>query len=683
MNTPEKSVSTATKQAVTPRRRWPRRLAILFAVVAGLVAFAPQLVCRPLLRDAFLRRIVPPSSGQIQVEQLKFGWLSPIEARGVIFRSHDMTVVAASARCDRRLVDLLRDPTRLGSIEVHAPEITLARHARAAASRQPIPQPTSMTPAASDRDSPAITTDLSVRFRATRGVLNVVGPDGGSECLARDIECELTAAPSADHAEFRVNARPGGPAGTAHVAAHGTIVWPFDGTPQHVKNAQIELFGVDPKLIEHVLSQFPSPNGRGTATPPWAPLEIAGVLCGTADLRPTADSLACRANLEIKDLSVTDPVSNCAIHERSVLLHAACVMTRDTVLVDSLRVNSQTIAADATGKVTDLHGRIFADLAGSITCDWRRMEPLVQRASGAAIRVSGKASRPWRWCGPLAGRAPAALFAADAKLATFCDALHIRGFDVGPLDLVGHWQNETCRVEPVSVPFQGGQLAVEPTVRIRNGEPILSIARGRVIDRVDLTPQLCDGLLRYVDPLFTVSGNLSGKLSLEVDEFEIPLNAAGLEHGTLTGQLILDGVEFVPDRALADVLTLAGLSAPTAVRTSQTVSIRLADGRVHHAGLVVPLGQEEVTLDGWVGLDHSLSVRVSVPVTEKLVGRDKRIYRLLRGQRIELPVTGTLERPHISNDAVKHGVQRLIQTALSDHLEGDDLLRSLLRRALR
>jgi len=103
---------------------------------------------------------------------------------------------------------------------------------------------------------------------------------------------------------------------------------------------------------------------------------------------------------------------------------------------------------------------------------------------------------------------------------------------------------------------------------------------------------------------------------------------------------------------------------------------------VHHTGFAVPIGEDEISLEGWVGLDHTLSIRLSLPVTERMVGKDPRIYRLLRGQRIELPITGTIEHPVVKDEAVVEGVQRLIRTAVRDHLDGQDL-RNLLRRAIK
>ena len=271
----------------------------------------------------------------------------------------------------------------------------------------------------------------------------------------------------------------------------------------------------------------------------------------------------------------------------------------------------------------------------------------------------------------------------DAELATRIDSVELLGYQVGPIELAAHWKNDSLQFDPIDAPLENGRIRLQPSVRLVNDLPVLTLAAGRVLDKVAIDRKLCDLILRYVDPLFAISENLRGQLSLEIDRLDVPLSLDGLFRGSLEGRLILDEVEFSPDESLRDLLASAGLSLDSSVRTSQTVSIRLEDGRVYHTGFALPVGDDRVTLDGWVGLDHSLNIRVSLPVTEQMVLKEKRLYRMLRGQRIEVPITGTLEHPNVHEDILTHNVQRLIQIALRDGLSGNEPVRGLLRKALK
>jgi len=675
----EPSSASRREEPARPRRRWPRRLAFVLLLVGTLVYFAPWLACRPAVRDAILTKCVPVEAGQLQVARVSLGWWWPTELSGVRYRSGDVELVAKSARCNRTLVDLLRDPKNLGVIEIASPRITLKQPATPKSADGKPATPANPSPRGAAASAPL---EFYVDFRATGGSVTIVDAAGRSECVARDIEVRFTAAPGDDHATFQLGTRTGDPQATAHVAAKGTLAWPFDGSPEHVRDGQLDLVGVDARLLEHWLAKYVP---AAAASGPGGAFQLGGLISGSAELRRRADAVECRTNFEVHDFAFAPAAAEWSLAEPTVSLVAAGNFRSNALALDSARLTSSIVSIDARGTIDELSGKMLAKLDGFVTCDWHELAPLIQQLSGEEIRLNGKDRRPWRLQGPLAGQSASSLVAMiEADLATYCDLAHVRGFDLGPLDLAGHWKDEVCRVDPVQFPFQDGRVNVQPTVRLVNGVPLLTIAPGRVLDQIKLTQQLCDGLLRYVDPLFNISGDFRGRLSLELDQFEMPLGDRGYEHATLSGRLIFDNVEFTPDRALAQVLAVAGLGPNPTIRTSQDIAIRLENGRVHHSGLMVPIGGDKITLDGWVGLDHSLSVRLSLPVTESMVG-DKRIAKLLRGQRIELPVTGTIEQPRIPDGALTQGVQRLVRTAVRDQLEGDgeDVLRNLLKRTLK
>ena len=257
-------------------------------------------------------------------------------------------------------------------------------------------------------------------------------------------------------------------------------------------------------------------------------------------------------------------------------------------------------------------------------------------------------------------------------------------FDVDPIELIGHWANREARFEPIETSFRGGVIRLRPSVNCRRYPPVLTARAGPALDHIEIDPGMLVKLLRYVDPLSTISRNLRGQVSFDVEQLEIPLAWDGLERGNVVGQLHLHDVEFAPDGWLRDVLAEAGVDPDLTLRASQSISIEMRDGRVYQRGLTLPFGDDVVTLDGWVGLDHSMEICLGMPVTEQMVGRDRRVYRLIRGQRIELLVTGTLDQPRVSQEAVARNIQRLVQTTLRDSLTTTTIsLRGWLRRPTR
>jgi hypothetical protein len=180
-----------------------------------------------------------------------------------------------------------------------------------------------------------------------------------------------------------------------------------------------------------------------------------------------------------------------------------------------------------------------------------------------------------------------------------------------------------------------------------------------------------------------VSGDLRGRLTLDLDELEIPLVPDALQRAVIRGRIMLDDAEFAPNQSIQNVLAAAGIQIPGNLRTSQNISIQMENGRVHHTGLAIPYLDYQMTLDGWVALDHSIEIRLGLPVTEQMLGGDRRLYRLLRDRRVDVPITGTLERPKVSEDALSRNIQRLIQATLREKLISEEMWRGLLRRAIR
>jgi hypothetical protein len=297
------------------------------------------------------------------------------------------------------------------------------------------------------------------------------------------------------------------------------------------------------------------------------------------------------------------------------------------------------------------------------------------------LSVTGVSRRPWRLYGPLASVSHSHLFQQlHIEVATAWDTMKMQDLELGPLELAARGQGGRVAFEPLTTTFQDGQIAIEPSIQFWPHAPVLTVAPGRVLQDITIDSALCNWLLRYVDPL---AGHLQGKLSLELEECEIPLAPNGLERAVIQGRIMLDDVEFLPGSSLQEILALTGIQIPPNLRTSQTITIRMENGRVSHSGLQIPLKDQQMTVDGWVALDHSMQIRLSLPVTERMVGGDKRLLRLLRTQRVDLPITGTLEHPRVSEDALSRNIQRLIQATVRENFMNEEALRGLLRKAIK
>jgi hypothetical protein len=424
----------------------------------------------------------------------------------------------------------------------------------------------------------------------------------------------------------------------------------------------------------------------GAAAPvPSNQLRITGTTSGQIQLRrTTTDRIETRANLDMVRVRLEQPARGIRIEEPELTVSLAGRLSASTFWLDSLRLKAESLDLEAAGKIEDWSRDAHADLSGYARWDWDLIGSRTRWIGPQGIEISGSERRPWHFAGPLrptpAGSPRASV---AASVATRLDSIDLCGLKLGPLELAAHWEQGTLRFQPIQSPVQSGRLSAQPSITLSDGIARVRHDGGRILENIAIDENLCEWILRYVDPLLAVSGNLRGQLALDLDRLEIPLREDGMRRGSFQGKLVIDDAEFTPSESLHEIFAFAGIRTPQSIRTSQVIDLRLEEGRIHHHGLTLPVGEEQVMLDGWVDLDHHLSIRVSLPLTEQLLGKDKRLYRLLRGQRIEVPVTGTLEHLEINEDLLAHNIQRIIQTSLRDGFSGGDPLRGLLRRALK
>ncbi|MFC1766390.1 hypothetical protein ACFL6U_30470, partial [Planctomycetota bacterium] len=83
------------------------------------------------------------------------------------------------------------------------------------------------------------------------------------------------------------------------------------------------------------------------------------------------------------------------------------------------------------------------------------------------------------------------------------------------------------------------------------------------------------------------------------------------------------------------------------------------NGKVHYENMQVDVGDNPINFSGTIGLDDTLDMTVILPYTWS--GRTARVDQT-SGDRIELPLTGTLSNPRLDT-------QRFMKDQLKDQLE--------------
>ncbi len=253
-----------------------------------------------------------------------------------------------------------------------------------------------------------------------------------------------------------------------------------------------------------------------------------------------------------------------------------------------------------------------------------------------------------------------------------------------------HLQQQHLSFEPLTLPVSGGQVHLAPRVRL-GANPVVELERGLLADRVQMTPEMCQGWLKYVAPLLADTTRAEGQFSVELDGLRLPLlhpNAASAS-GTLSVHTARAGPGPIAQKLLGVGRQIesvinpgrngAGDADPGIAWVSmpeQRIAFRLERGQVWHDSLTMLVGKIPIRTSGWVGLDQRLALTAQLPLQQKWLGSN-RLLAAMKDQPIQIPIHGTLQQPQLNvgalnnlgSQAVTGAAEGLLQQELQKQLE--------------
>lgn len=408
--------------------------------------------------------------------------------------------------------------------------------------------------------------------------------------------------------------------------------------------------------------------------------------------------------------------------------------------VNQLKVESSTLAVAAAGSIDDWSARRMIELGGSVAYDWEQVSRLLTPWTGGRLRLAGSAARPFSLRGPLgplaadaagrlqadagdrqiilpedwlgtpaaAGRPPEKMArvalpvpsAGGAGGATLVDRLRavsvdtqagwtaadVAGFQFAPGEMPVRFFEGQLALGPFDLEASGGRVRGAPWLRLLPGPAELVVPPSRCLDRVLLTPQMCDRWVTWIVPLVGHSTHTHGLTSVDLAGARLPL--ADPFGGEASGQIIFENLEATPGQHVRPLVNLL-VKLQTAIDPRfafgdkavllrvrpDPVTIRLADRRLWHEGLVMDSGQLVIRSGGSVGADGTLAMVVEVAFRGDLVGATPVVGQLLRTPLV-IPLKGTVHRPQFDARSIDLIVARIMENT-AEAVIGPKLSRDL------
>jgi len=411
----------------------------------------------------------------------------------------------------------------------------------------------------------------------------------------------------------------------------------------------------------------------------------------------------------------------------------------ERMTVNQFKLESSTVAVAAAGSIGELSTRRLVDLGGSVAYDWEQVSRLLTPWTGGRLRLAGGGARPFTLRGPLGqlvatgavaggsdaqhvplpedwlaaarGTSPERqpekiarvalprptaprgneslsdrLRAVSITTSAAWTAAEVAGFEFAPGEMPVRFFEGQLALGPFDLATSGGRLRGAPWLRLLPAPGELVVPPGRCLDRVVLTRQLCDRWVSWMVPLIGQSTQTQGLMSVDLAGARLPL--ADPFSGEASGQVIFENLESTPGEQIRPLVNLLvklqsaidprfafGDKAVLLRVRPEPVSVRLADRRLWHEGLVMDAGQLVIRSGGSVAADGTLAMVVEVAFRGDVIGATPVVGKLLRTPLV-IPLKGTVSRPQFDARSMDVIIGRIVENT-TEAVIGPQLSRGL------
>ncbi|MFZ1936828.1 MAG: hypothetical protein WCB27_22375 [Thermoguttaceae bacterium] len=395
-----------------------------------------------------------------------------------------------------------------------------------------------------------------------------------------------------------------------------------------------------------------------------SPWRLAGQLHGSATLQQSAGIVHGVAAAELANLAVVDSTGK---QFQEPLVSLAAKGDYDTksqaLQLSECTLTSSAMTAAAAGHVSPASGQENGQLEGKINYDMERLTGLLSPCIGPNVSITGRGATSASYRGP---------FALDtgSAVATFrWDGAKMFGFTLGPADLKATMANGVAQIEPLDVAAGGGKICLAPRLRLTPAPMEFSLPKGPLVQRVQISPEMCGSLLQYAAPVLAGVTTAQGTFSIDLDDCRIPLG--DLNKANVTGRFTIHSMAVGPGKMTHELATFLNRETPAQLRNESIVPFVVVNGRVYHKDLELMFPDITIRSSGSIGLkDDSMDIVVQMPVPPKWQAGNGVVANAVRNQTISVPLRGTLAKPALDQKALADLTRQFMQRAASNVIEG-------------
>lgn len=497
-------------------------------------------------------------------------------------------------------------------------------------------------------------TGIALRqFRFTVDNLELAGP----KLAVREPKAELTLAGRWDGKARRLELESGGVSCATIAAQANRFVCAIPA------RGPVELSGT--LTYQAALDRIRGWTVADPKSPPaW---RMAGRLGGKAEFQQSAGLISGRIDGQVTDLDIVHG-SGQRYQEREVRFvgQGNYNDVSRQIHIEQAELTSATVRCALSGKIVNLGSQPDLQLTGQIDYDMDRFSQFLRSLAGDWIRLGGRGSSPISYQG---------MWGSDTAVASGklgWTWAQLSGLQIGAGELQASLSKGNFEVRPLDLECNEGRLRVAPQFAFAQGPKEISLAAGRVVDHVRITPAMCKDLLQYMAPLLAGTTSAEGRFSIDLEGFRLPLAGSGplgpgaspikWSEAEIAGKLVIHSAQVGPGFLIQELAQLFGRATPAYQIQESTIPFRMTKGRIYHQQMDLVFNDVKLRTYGWVGLDQSLSLMIEMPIPPKWQ-TGKILGPALKDQIIKLPIGGYLGQPKIDRTAFDQVAKQFFQNA--------------------
>jgi len=295
--------------------------------------------------------------------------------------------------------------------------------------------------------------------------------------------------------------------------------------------------------------------------------------------------------------------------------------------------------------------------------DWAKLSNLAAGYLPSGLELEGRRNETLEFSSEYpAARAGGLLANLTAKGKLGFARAGFKGLEFGATEVPVEIENGTLRIEPFTTTVNNGRLTLGADANLAEKPVLLKMPRPmQVADDIELNKELGQELLAFLNPLFADFTQISGVADFNCQQMSIPLGKARREQIVVAGTISMDRLSIQGSELLGAIFALFSSGVPAEEFRLHPTEFEVRDGLVRYKDMQIDVGDNPLNFGGVIGLDSTIrNMTVTLPYTYS--GETVRVGRETKGQRIAVPLKGTLKKPELD-------AGRLLEDQLKRQLE--------------